>query len=185
MLLSSSRCGWKFFTIFTQQSASKKQFDDETIRSSLHLEVHNLKQGQNELLVFLDGVKPDIRFEVCKYAPRTYAEAKSLACNLEAAINEKLCKTVALAVAVVGDASLVGSMEHQLSDLQTQIDALKRSLARFQSNNFRSRNFRTSFSRNTSSPRTSKPGYSAQTIFHMKPCLLQVQTKGLLPVDVV
>ena len=161
-------------------SASKKQFDDETIRGSLHLEVHNLKQGQNEsvndfcfglerkyirlnikadfykLLLFVDGVKPDIRFEVRKYVPKTYAEAKSLARNLEAALNEKFSKTAALAVAFVGDASLVGSMEHQLSDLQTQIDALKRSLARFQSNSFRSRNFRTSFSRNTSSPTSSQ-----------------------------
>ena len=122
-------------------SALKKQFDNKTIRSSLHLELHNLKQGQNEsvidfcfglerkfirlnikadfykLLVYLDGVKPDIRFKVRKYAPKTYAEAKYLAHNFEAALNEKLHKTVAPAVAVVGDASLVGSLEHQPSSV--------------------------------------------------------------------
>ena len=95
-------------------SALKNHFDDDIIRSSLHLELHNLKQGQNEsvtdfcfglerkfirlnikadfykLLVFLDDVKPDIRFEVPKSAPQTYAEAKSLAHNFEADSNEKL-----------------------------------------------------------------------------------------------
>ena len=29
-------------------SALKNHFDDEIIRRSLHLELHNLKQGQNE-----------------------------------------------------------------------------------------------------------------------------------------
>ena len=86
-------------------SALKHHLDDEIIRSSLYLELHNLKQGQNEsvtdfcfglerkfiklnikadfykLLVFLDGVKPDIRFEISKSAPQTYAEAKSLPRN--------------------------------------------------------------------------------------------------------
>ena len=94
---------------------------------------------------------PDIRFEVRKSAPQTYAEAKYLARNFEAS-NEKLRKTVAPTVAVVGDASLVGSLEHQLSALQTQFNALKRSLARIESNNFRSRTFGISFFRNTSSP---------------------------------
>ena len=130
-------------------SVLKNYFDDEIIRSSLHLELHNLKQGQNEsvtdfcfrlerkfvrlniktdfykLLVFLDGVKPDIRFEVRKSAPQTYAEAKSLSRNFEAASNEKLHKTVASTIAVVGDASLVGSLEHQLSALQAQFNAFK------------------------------------------------------------
>ena len=157
-------------------SALKNHFDDEMISRSLHLELHNLKQGQNEsvtdfcfglerkfirlnikadfykLLVFLDGVKPDIRFEVRKSAPQTYAEAKSLAPNFEAASNEKLRKTVAPTVAALGDAPLVGSLEHQLSALQTQVNVLKRSLSRIESNNFRSRNFRPSFSRDASSP---------------------------------
>ena len=153
-------------------SALKNHFDDEITRRSLHLELHNLKQGQNEsvtdfcfglerkfirlnikadfykLLVFLDGIKPDIRFEVRKSAPQTYAEAKSLARNFEAASNEKLRKTVAPTVAAVGDAPLVGSLEHQLSALQTQVNVLKRSLSRIELNNFRSRNLLTSFSRN-------------------------------------
>ena len=101
----------------------------------------------------MDGVKPDIRLEVRKYAPKTYAEAKSLARNLEAALNEKLRKTVTPAVAVVGDVSLVGSLEHQLSALQAQFNASKRSSARIELNNFRSRNFPTSFSRNTATMR--------------------------------
>ena len=84
--------------------------------------------------------------------PTTYAKAKSLARNFEAASNEKLRKTVAPTVAVVGNAPLVGSLEHQLSALQTQFNVLKRSLARIESNNFRSRNFRASFSHNTSRP---------------------------------
>ena len=95
-------------------SALKNHFDDEIIRRSLHLELHNLKQGQNEsvtdfcfglerkfirlnikadfykLLVFLDGVKPDIRFKVRKSTPQTYAEAKSLARNFGATCNAKL-----------------------------------------------------------------------------------------------
>ena len=76
-------------------SALKNHFDDEIICRSLPLELHNFKQGQNEsvtdfcfglerkfirlnikadfykLLVFLDGVKPDICFEVRKSAPQT------------------------------------------------------------------------------------------------------------------
>ena len=124
---------------YAATSALKNHFDDEIIRRSLHLELHNLKQGQNEsltdfcfglerkfirlnikvdfykLLVFLDGVKPDIRFEVRNSAPQTYAEAKSLARNFDSASNEKLRKTVAPTVTAVGDASLVGSLEHQLS----------------------------------------------------------------------
>ena len=68
----------------------------------------------------------------------------------------ELHKTVPLTVAVVGDAPLVGSLEHQISALQTQFNVLKRSLAIIESNNFCSRNFRTSFSRSTSSP-TSDP----------------------------
>ena len=72
--------------------------------------------------------------------------------NFDAALNEKLRKAVAATVAVVSDASLVGSLEHQISALQTQFNALKRSLARIELNNFRSRSFRTSSSRNTSSP---------------------------------
>ena len=149
-------------------SALKNHFDDEIICQSLHLELHNLKQGQNEsvtdfcfglerkfirlnikadfykLLVFLDGIKPDIRFEVRKSAPQTYAEAKSLARNFEATSNEELRKTVAPTVAAVGDSPLVGSLEHQLSALQTQVHVLKCSLSRIESNNFRSRNFSTS-----------------------------------------
>ena len=77
---------------------------------------------------------------------------KSLARNFEAASNEKLRKTVAPTVAAVGDAPLARSLEHQLSALQTQVNVLKRSLSRIESNNFRSRNFFTSFSHNASSP---------------------------------
>ena len=64
-----------------------------------------------KLLVFLDDAKSDICFEVRKSAPQTYAEAKSLARNFEAASNEKLCKTVSPTVAAVSDAPLVGSLE--------------------------------------------------------------------------
>ena len=168
-------------------SALKNHFDDEIIRRSLHLELRNLKQGQNEsvtdfcfglerkfirlnikadfykLLAFLDGVKPDIRFEVRKSAPQTYAEAKSPVRNFEAASNEKLRKTVAPTVAAVGDAPLVGSLEHQVSALQTQVNVLKRSLSRTESNNFRSRNFRPSFSRDASNPT------SGQATFRKRP----------------
>ena len=112
----------------------------------------NIKADFYKLLVFLDDVKPDIHFKVRKSPPQTYAEAKSLARNFEADSNEKLHKTVAPTVAVVPDASLVGSLKHQFSALQTQFNALKRSLAKIESNNFRSRDFRTLFSRSTSSP---------------------------------
>ena len=48
-------------------------------------------------------------------------------------------KTVAPTVAFVSDAPLVGSLEHQLSALQTQFNVLKQS--GIESNNFRSSKF--------------------------------------------
>ena len=71
------------------------------------------------------ALNQDIRFEVRESAPQTYVEAKSLPRNFEAASNEKLRKTVSPTVAAVDDASLVGSLEHQLSALQTQFNVLK------------------------------------------------------------
>ena len=77
-------------------------FDDSTIRTSLHIQLHNRKQNLNEtvtdfcndiekrflrlgvsqelykLLVFLDGLQPHLQFEVRKTGPSTYNQAKEL-----------------------------------------------------------------------------------------------------------
>ena len=138
-------------------SALKERFDDATIRNSLHLQLHNLKQGPTEsvtdfcfalerkfirlnvtaefhkLLVFMDGVLPHLLFEIHKCAPQTYAEAKTMALNLEIALRARSHHSVS----IVGE-----SLEHKINNLQHEINSLKQSLSDFETKNFsRRRNF--------------------------------------------
>ena len=125
-------------------SALKERFDDATIRNSLHLQLHNLKQGPTEsvtdfcfalerkfirlnvtaefykLLVFMDGVLSHLRFEIHKCAPQTYAEAKTMALNLEIALRARSHPTVS----TVGQSSFADSesLEHKINNLQHEIN---------------------------------------------------------------
>ena len=154
-------------------SALKERFDDATIRNSLHLQLHNLKQGPTEsvtdfcfalerkfirlnvtaefykLLVFMDGVLPHLRFEIHKCAPQTYAEAKTMALNLEIALRARSHPTVS----TVGQSSFAEtqSLEHKINNLQHEINSLKQSLSDFETKNFsRRRNFSNSRTRGNS-----------------------------------
>ena len=154
-------------------SALKERFDDATIRNSLHLQLHNLKQGLTEsvtdfcfalerkfirlnvtaefykLLVFMDGVLPHLRFEIHKCAPQTYAEAKTMALNLEIALRTRSHPTVS----TVGQSSFVESqsLEHKINNLQHEINSLKQSLSDFETKNFSRRgNFSKSRTRGNS-----------------------------------
>ena len=145
-------------------SALKERFDDATIRNSLHLQLHNSKQAPNEsatdfcfglerkfirsnvnaefykLLAFMDGVLPQLSFEIHKCAPKTYAEAKTMALNLETALRERSHQTVS----TDGQCSFAEtqSLEHKINNLQNQFNSLKQSLADFETRNFsRRRNF--------------------------------------------
>ena len=80
-------------------------------------------------------------------------------------------KTVAPAVAVVGDASLVRSLEHQLSALQTQFNALKRFLLELNQTTFVPE---ISVLRSLAIPQ----GYNAQTNFHRNLVCYKCRQKG-------
>ena len=154
-------------------SALKERIDDATIRNSLHLQLHNLKQGPTEsvtdfcfalerkfirlnvtaefykLLVFMDGVLSHIRFEIHKCAPQTYAEAKTTAVNLEIALRARSHPTVS----TVGQPSFAESqsLEHKINNLQHEINSLKQSLSDFETKNFsRHRNLSKSRTRGNS-----------------------------------
>ena len=154
-------------------SALKERFDEPSIRNSLHLQPHNLKQGPTEsvtdfcfalerkfirlnvtaefykLLVFMDGVLPHLRFEIHKCAPQTYAEAKTMALNLEIALRARSHPTVS----TVGQSSFAEtqSLEHKINNLQHEINSLKQSLSDFETKNVsRRRNFSNSRTRGNS-----------------------------------
>ena len=135
-------------------SALKERFDDATIRNSLHLQLHNLKQGPTDsvtdfcfalertfirlnitaelykLLVSVDGVLPHLRFEIHKCAPQTYAETKTMALNLEIALRARSHHSVS----TVGQSSFAESqsLEHKINNLQHEINSLKQSIKKKQ-----------------------------------------------------
>ena len=82
----------------------------------------------------MDGVVPHIRFEIHKCAPQTYAEAKTMALNLEIALRERSHHTVS----TVGQSSFgeTQSLEHKINNLQHQFNSLKQSLSDFEPRNF-------------------------------------------------
>ena len=67
----------------------------------------------------MDVVLPHLSFEIHKYTPKTYAEAKPLALNLEIA----LCEMSYQAVSSVGQSSLAEtqSLEQKTDDLQINL----------------------------------------------------------------
>ena len=154
-------------------SALKERFDDATIRHSLYLQLHNLKQGPTEsvtdfcfalerkfirlnvtaefykLLVFMDDVLPHLRFEIHKCAPQTYAEAKTMVLNLEIALRARSHPTVS----TVGQSSFpeTQSLEHKMNNLQHEINSLKQSLSDLETKNVsRRRSFSKSRTRSNS-----------------------------------
>ena len=88
-------------------AALRKEYDDSTIKNTLHIDLHNRKQGLRESvseycsdlesrflrlniaeeyyksLVLLDGLQPHLTYEVRKTGPTTYTQAKELARNIK------------------------------------------------------------------------------------------------------
>ena len=79
-------------------------------------------------------VPSHLSFDIHKCVPKTYAEAKTLALNLEIALRERSHQEVA----TVGHSSLAEPqfLEHKINNLQNQFNSLKQSLSDFESRNF-------------------------------------------------
>ena len=136
-------------------AALKKEYDDSTIKNTLHIDLHNRKQGLREsvseycsdlesrflrlniaeeyykLLVLLDGLQPHLTYEVRKTGPTTYTQAKELARNIKAALHEQTRKS-ASAVSAISSAAAVDTPHIQSTQLHQQIDGLQRQLQSMQ-----------------------------------------------------
>ena len=120
-------------------SAQKNRFDDQTIRTSLHLQLRSQKQGLTQsvddycislekfflrlsindefykLLLFVEGLQSNLQLEIGNFGPLTYEEAKTLARNVEAAV----CSTKATA-----DISVISSPKSEPSpDIEEKLAA--------------------------------------------------------------
>ena len=73
----------------------------------------------------MNDVLPHLRFEIHKCAPKTHAEAKTMALNLEVVLLERSHQ----AVSTVGQSFLTEtqSLEHKINNLQNQFNSLKQS----------------------------------------------------------
>ena len=133
----------------------KKEYNDTTIRNTLHIDLHNRKQGLREsvteycsdlesrflrlniveqyykLLVLLDGLQPHLTYEVRKTGPTTYTQAKELARNIEAALREQTRKS-ASPLSAISSAAAVDTSHAQSTQLHQQIDGLQRQIQSMQ-----------------------------------------------------
>ena len=82
----------------------------------------------------MDGILPHLSFAIRNCAPKTYAEAKTMALNLEIALRERSHQ----AVSTVGQSSLAEtqSSEHKINNLHNQFNSLNQSLSDFETRNF-------------------------------------------------
>ena len=91
-------------------SALKNRFDDHTVRTSLHIQLRGQKQSLTQpvddycfsleklflrlninddfykLLLFVEGLQPNLQLEIGKFRPLTYEEARTVARNVEVAV---------------------------------------------------------------------------------------------------
>ena len=137
-------------------SALKNRFDDQTIRTSLHMQLRSQKQSLTQsvddycfsleklflrlninddfykLLLFVEGLQSNIQLEIRKLGPLTYEEAKTIARNVEAAV----CSTMATAdISVISTPKSEPSanIEETLAALQSEFDLLNKSLTEIKS----------------------------------------------------
>ena len=121
-------------------AALKKEYDDSTIKNTLHIDLHNRKQGLREsvseycsdlesrflrlniaeeyykLLVLLDVLQPHLTYDFRKTEPTTYTQAKELARNIEVALREQTRKS-ASAVSAISSTAAVDTPNIQSTQL--------------------------------------------------------------------